>query len=196
MKSDLAKIHHARSIQDFPDIDLEADEWVVLHVARAKIGLMLIWASEVLGLIVLTVALCLLTISGDNALGLNSASVGYLYLVIFALFGVLFISGIIGTTIYKSNHLYITNRRVVQKTRPSLFSNSTNIIDLKGIEDVSFRQSGILDYILKLGTIRMSTVGDETTYTFPFVENPKDEIKTITHLVHQAKNNQDIKPES
>jgi hypothetical protein len=194
MKSDLAKIHHARSTQEFPDIDLEADEWVVLHITRSKIGLIFIWAAEILGFAVLTVAIILLIIGGDNALGLNPAAVGYLHLIIVALYAILIVSGIVGTVIYRSNHLFITNSRAIQKTRPSLFVNSTNIIDLKSIEDVSFRQAGILDHILKLGTIRMSTVGDETTYTFPFVDTPRDEIKTITHLIHRIKGSKTKSP--
>ncbi|MBQ6605362.1 hypothetical protein IJH66_00005, partial [Candidatus Saccharibacteria bacterium] len=55
------------------------------------------------------------------------------------------------------------------------------------IEDVSFKQSGIFDYLFKIGTIRMSTVGDETTYTFPFVDTPTDEVEMIAHLIHLSK---------
>ncbi|MDR3297949.1 MAG: PH domain-containing protein [Candidatus Nomurabacteria bacterium] len=189
MKSDLAKIHHARSAKEYPEIDLEDNEWVVLHIIRSKIGLLLIWAGEFAGAGLLTIALIMLLAGGPNPLGLNSSAVGYLYIIIFALYALLIISGIIGTIVYKSNHLYITNRRTIQKSRPSLFVNSTNIIDLQSIEDVSFRQAGLLDYIFKLGTIRMSTVGDETTYTFTMVDTPRDEIKTISSLVYKTKTN-------
>lgn len=188
MKRDLAKIHHARSAKDFPEIDLEENEWVVLHIVRSKIGLILIWAGEIAGFILLTIALVLLLTGDTSALGLNQTAIGYLYIIIFALYALLAVSGILGTVIYKSNHLYITNHRAIQKSRPSLFVNSTNIIDLQGIEDVSFRQAGLMDQIFKLGTIRMSTVGDETTYTFKYVDTPRDEIKTITSLIHKIKN--------
>ena len=33
----------------------------------------------------------------------------------------------------------------------------------------------------------MSTVGDETTYTFKYVDTPTDELEKITHLVHMEK---------
>lgn len=33
----------------------------------------------------------------------------------------------------------------------------------------------------------MSTVGDETTYTFKYVNTPKEELDMITHLVHMEK---------
>jgi hypothetical protein len=187
MKSDLAKVHHARSVKEFPEIDLEEGEFVALHVVRSKIGLILIWVGEVVGFGALTVALSLFLIAGDSIFELNDVARGYLFMIIFVLYGVLILSGVIGTVIYRSNHLYITNKRAIQKSRPSLFANSTNIIELKSIEDVSFRQDGILDYILRMGTIRMATMGDETTYTFPYVDTPRDEIRVITHLVHETK---------
>ena len=68
-----------------------------------------------------------------------------------------------------------------------LFTRSSNVIELSRIEDVSFKQNGFFDYIFRIGTIRMSTVGDETTYTFPFVDTPTDEVNLIAHLIHLAK---------
>ena len=200
MKAELVKIHHARSAKDFPDIDLEPEEFVVLHIKRSKIGYFLIWAGEIIGFVLLTAVLFFLISEGgqstaQSVLRINQAARGYLLLIVFVLYGVLILSGIIGLTIYKANHLYITNKRAIQKSRPSLFVNSTNIIQLQSIEDVSFRQAGILDFILKLGTIRMSTVGDETTYTFKYVDTPDDEIKTITHLIHEIKERELVSPD-
>lgn len=194
MKTDLQKIHHARSKKDFPEIDLEDNEYVVLHIVRSKIGLILIWASEVIGAILLTVALILIITGGPQTLGINTAAIDYLYIIIFALYALLIVSGTIGTLIYKSNHLYVTNRRVIQKSRPSLFVNSTSVIELQSVEDVSFSQAGLFDVLFKLGTIRMATVGDETTYTFPMVDTPRNELKTITSLIHKVKDAELEKP--
>ena len=57
MKTELVKIHHARSEKDFPDIDLEPEEFVVLHIKRSKIGYIMIWAGEILGFVLLTLVL-------------------------------------------------------------------------------------------------------------------------------------------
>lgn len=194
MKSDLAKIHHARSAKDFPEIDLEENEWVILHIVRSKIGLVLIWAAAILGFVLLTIGLGFLLTSDTSKLGFNAAALDYLYIIIFALYAFVAVAGIIATIVYKSNHLYITNLRAIQKSRLSLFINSTNIINLQSIEDVSFHQAGIVDQITKLGTIRMSTVGDETTYTFKYVDTPRDEIKTITSLINKLKNSKPNNP--
>ena len=60
MKTELVKIHHARSEKDFPDIDLEPEEFVVLHIKRSKIGYIMIWAGEILGFVLLTLVLLFL----------------------------------------------------------------------------------------------------------------------------------------
>ena len=96
--------------------------------------------------------------------------------------------GIVGQSIYNQNQMYITNLRAIQKQRTSLFSNSTNIIKLSRIEDVSYHQTSLFEHIFSVGTLRMSTVGDETTYTFPYLSTPQDEIKEISHLVAKKHN--------
>ena len=42
-----------------------------------------------------------------------------------------------------------------------------------------------------MGVLRMSTVGDETTYTLKYVDTPHDEVKTISHLVYECKKSND-----
>jgi len=188
MAEDLATLRHARSAKDFPEVDLEEGEYVELAIRRSKKGLILIWAGEVVGFAVLTLILVLLKKDDDGGvLGLNGVAMGYLYLVIVALYGIMLVSGLVGTFIYKSNLLVITNKRAIQKIRSNLLSSSTNIINLKSVEDVSFHKSGAFDYLFHLGTIRLSTVGDETTYTFPYVDTPRDELKLIASLVHKVK---------
>ena len=93
--------------------------------------------------------------------------------------------------VYSNNKLFVTNKRIIQRSQSTLFASSTNIIDLVSIEDVSFKQSGLLEHILKVGTLRMSTIGEETTYTFKYVDTPIDELETITHLVHVEKQEKD-----
>ena len=184
MKEDLAKLRHARSAKDFPEIDLEEGEFVELAIKRSRKGLLLIWAGEVLGFIVLTVILFLFIRGGINV---NETANGYFLLIIVALYAVLVVSGLVGSYIYKQNLLVITNKRAIQKVRANLLASSVNIIELGSIEDVSFHKAGVFEYLFQLGTIRMATVGDETTYTFPFVDTPRDEIKVISSLVHKAK---------
>ncbi len=188
MKTSLARIRHARSKQEFPFLPLEEGEYVELSIERSKLGLVLIWGGSlvaILGILALGV-----TISSSLSTKLGSvpaSAMPYFYLLIISLVLVVIVACLVGSKVYKDNHLYITNNRVFEYGTSSLFSRSTNIIELYRIEDVSFKQSGIFDYLFHIGTIRMSTVGDETTYTFPFVDTPTDEVNFIAHLIHLAK---------
>lgn len=186
MKKDLVRLRHARSTKDFPGLKLEADEYVELSIKRSPVGLILIWTGEVIGAMALFVVMMALT-HGDFSLRLNSTAKNFMYFIFYVVMGVMLVAGLIGTYVYRGNSLYVTNHRVIQNSVMSLMAKSTNVIELSKIEDVSFKQSGLYEYIFRLGTIRMSTVGDETTYTFKLVDIPTDELEVISHLVHVEK---------
>ncbi|MBR0133809.1 PH domain-containing protein [Candidatus Saccharibacteria bacterium] len=190
MKKELTQIKHARSAKEFPEIELEENEYVVLHIKRAYVGIVLIWST--VGAIVLALSILLIIIAStpsftSTAFVINERSLGYLRLAILAIYAIVIFGGFISHSIYDQNQLYITNFRAIQKTRTSLFANSTNVIKLSRVEDVSYHQKTIFDHIFKIGTLRMSTVGDETTYTFPWLDTPNDEVNTISHLVYENK---------
>ncbi len=189
MKKELVRLRHARSKKDFPEITLEEDEYVELAIRRSKIGIFFIWLGVACGFAALTAALILFTSGGLSSpiFKVNDASRPYLYIMIFALYFIVLLVGVVATVTYASNKLYITNKRAFQLSMTSLFSRSVNVIDLVSIEDVSFKQNGLFEHIFQLGTIRMATVGDETTYTFKYINTPRDELDTIIHLVHTVK---------
>ena len=103
------------------------------------------------------------------------------------LYVVLVLAGYIASAVHRANILFITNQRLIQQLRPTIFANSTNIIELRRIEDVSFRQNGLIEQLLGIGTIRLSTVGDETTYTFRFASSSNERINQISDLIHSVK---------
>ncbi|MBQ3352372.1 PH domain-containing protein [Candidatus Saccharibacteria bacterium] len=187
MKQELVKLHHARSKKDFPELKLEENEYVELAIQRSRLGIIFIWTAACIGYVSLLIALIFLETNGTHTNVLNGFAKSYLYLIILILFGIITIAALVGSRVYKSNRLYVTNKRLIHHCANSLFSKSVNIIELVSIEDVSFKQDNIADHIFKLGTIRMATVGDETTYTFKYVNTPKDELDAITHLVHVEK---------
>ena len=189
MKTSLARIRHARSKQEFPFLPLEEGEYVELSIERSKLGLVLIWAGEIIAILgVLFIALTVLSSLNMNAyVNVPGSAMPYFYMILISLILILIVSGVVGTKVYQGNQMFITNKRVFQNSMTGLFTRSLNVIELSRIEDVSFKQNGIFDYIFKIGTIRMSTVGDETTYTFPFVDTPTDEVNLIAHLIHLAK---------
>lgn len=190
MKDELAQVKHARSEKDYPELKLESDEHVVLHLKRSRIGIIAIWSMVTLCIVVLSIALIITANSYKNNetfLVINDESLSYLRIAIFAIYAIILTGGVICQSIYDANEMYITNHRAIQKSRPSLFANSTNIIELRRIEDVSFRQETLFDHLFQIGILRMSTVGDETTYTFKCMDTPNDEVAVISHLVYENK---------
>jgi hypothetical protein len=192
MKSDLAKLRHARSKKDFPDISLEENEYVVLKIKRSGIIPIMIWTGVILAAIFF-IALNILiahTVNNDVFV-MDQPSRAFFSVIIDIIFGVILIAALVSMNVYSNNKLFVTNKRIIQQSQASLFSSSTNVIDLISIEDVSFKQIGLFEHLLKIGTLRMSTIGEETTYTFKYVDTPIDELETITHLVHVEKQEKD-----
>ena len=182
-------MRHARSAKDFPNIDLNEDEHVVLSMTRTKLGLIGIWLFASVVIILLTMLLVVVAnnpkVSGFlDAVG--SESTKYLYILIGLAYFIIILATIVSHIVYRDNKMYITNKRAIQQIRTSLFSGSTNIIDLQRIEDVSFHQKGFFDTVFNIGTLRMATVGEETTYTFPLLDTPHDEVALISKLVTES----------
>lgn len=176
----------------FSKIKLEENEKVELVVKRSNLGVVMIWSTVIFLISLVTAFIAMVPfmmrdLNGQMLFEFNKDAIFYLYIIILVFYLSIFFGGIISTFVYKNNFLYVTNKRLIHINTTSLFSSSTNIIDLKSIEDASFKQVGIWQYLLRYGTIRMATVGDETTYSFKYVDTPTDELAKITHLIHKEK---------
>ena len=184
MDENLAKIRHERSKKDFPGLRLEDDEYVEFAFKRAKVCLLLILGGTALGLIVVLLAF-LLVLMGQSMI--DDMGRRFLFIILAALLAAAVMIGIVALSIYKGNKLFITNRRVIQMVMTSPVVNSVNIIDLTSVEDASFRQENLLQNMFHYGTFRLSTVGDETTYTFKYSDISGEELKAVTDLISAAK---------
>ena len=111
----------------------------------------------------------------------------FLCIILSALMAAAFLVGLVALRVYKGNRLYITNKHVIQFVMNSLVSSSINIIDLASVEDASFRQDSLLQKLFHYGTFRLSTVGDETTYTFKYSDISPAQLRTVTKLITEAK---------
>ena len=187
MKKSLVRIRHARSKKDFPFLSLEEGEYVELMVTRSKVGLILLWVMVLVVMALLGIGSAILIGALTRVKSVNAATMGYFWLFMICLSVIVMGVGLAASKVYLGNKLFITNKRLFHYKVDSLFTKSVNVIDLSRIEDVSFKQNGLFDHVFSMGTIRMSTVGDETTYTFKYVDTPKDEMDLIAHLVHNQK---------
>jgi uncharacterized membrane protein YdbT with pleckstrin-like domain len=188
---------HEESKQRYVELNLSDGEYVILAIKRHPIGLFPIWG--IVGLLALLTffALPLYAINKDSLSGFflvpeampSSAAVG---LFLLALLGLFVTGGIIATYVYLGNKFFLTNESVIQIIRPSLFSTHEQTVSLSNIEDASYRQRGIIQSLFNYGSLRLSTEGDETTYRFNYVANPRSQVATLNNAVEAFKNGRPV----
>ena len=168
-------------------ISLEAGERIVLEIKRTKIIPILIFAGACLASILLFALYILINAGNSFVFALDTNGRAFFLLVIAIVLGTVWIATLISLNVYTTNKLFVTNKRLIQRVANSLFDTAMNVIDLVSVEDVSFKQAGLFEHLFEVGTLRMSTIGDETTYIFKYLDTPTDELETITHFVHIEK---------
>lgn len=176
------------SKRKYPHLNLSRGEYIIMAVKRHPIGLFNIWAGAFLAVVVLGGVMASFTVGRDdqsNMLLLVLASLG---LVAFLAIGM----AMIASYIYRANTFYLTNESVIQEIQVGIFNKHEQTVSLANIEDASYYQKGLLPYMLNYGMIRLSTEGDETTYRFTYVSNPKQAIATLNNAVEAFKNGRPV----
>lgn len=190
--SEEVKRLHDESVKAFPGLNLSECEFVITRLKRHPIGM---WIPMVttLGTIGLLVAVIVAypLIAADPVTG-EAPGVLPLTVVLMCLIVMVGIGGYTAIWVYLRNTFYMTNESVIQEIQHSLFSKHEQTVSLGSIEDVSFRQNGILASLLNYGLIRLSTEGEETTYRFQYVENPKKQIAILNNAVEAFKNGRPV----
>lgn len=184
MDESLAKIRHERSKRDFPELNLEEDEYVEFAFRRARICLFMIFVGIFFSVVVILMAF-LLAILGQPML--DEMGKNFIFIILSALLAAAIIIGVIAIVIYRHNRIFVTNKHVIQVVMDSLVSTSVNVIDLISIEDASFHQNGILQTLFHYGTFRLATVGNETTYTFKYSDISSSDLNAVTKVITEAK---------
>lgn len=190
--SDELKRKHEKSVQQYPNLNLSEGEYVILDIKRHPIG-MLIPAIVSIFLVVIIMIFVLFypSIARDSILPIMP-SVTDIFGVAMLLIGLVVLGGAVALWIYLQNQFFMTNESVIQEIQESLFSRREQTVSLGSIEDASFRQSGIIQTIFNYGTIRLSTEGEETTYRFHFVANPREQIAIINNAIEDFKNGRPV----
>lgn len=184
---------HEKSMSAYPHLNLSEGEFVVLDVKRHPIGLLLPVAATSIVLFVL-MALLIVYPADTASSALSLPSYGTAALVIFLMMALVGIGGAIAVWVYLQNQFYMTNESVIQEIQHSLFSRHEQTVSLGSIEDASFKQSGILQTALNYGTVRLSTEGEETTYRFSYVRNPRNHVAILNNAIEAFKNGRPVDP--
>lgn len=190
----------AESKKLYPHLNLSEGEYVITAVKRHPIGIIQIWAA------LLLIAFLLIAIFAGGVMNPESSPLSGLIgtsedaqtaagVIVGGVTVLLALGGLIATYIYNGNRFYLTNESVIQEIQNSLFSKHEQTVSLSNVEDASYRQTNILQHLLGYGSIRLSTEGDETTYRFSYVTNPKKHIATLNNAVEAFKNGRPVHPD-
>jgi len=188
---------HTESRRDFPQLNLSNGEFVISSIKRHPIGLFKIWGIAAL-LITAFMALLLGFFMNDSTTTTLSSfgdtnsfiMLGAVVLIILTVLVV--IGAFVATYVYNSNRFYLTNESVIQEIQTGIFAKREQTVSLSNVEDASYKQGGLIQTFLNYGTIRLSTEGDETTYRFTYVSNPKKHIAILNNAVEAFKNGRPV----
>lgn len=185
------KAKHDQSIQQYPQLDLSAHEYVILSVRRHPIGLVLpLLVSTIMICLVMAGLILLPDIVHTTGWAVSDYTVAYLVgCVAIALFAV---AMYVLYWVYVNNTFFLTNESIIEKTQLSLFSSNVKSVGLDDVVDVSYRQTGILEQVFNFGTVQVGTKDDELPYVFHTVSNPKSQASALKNAVECFKNGRPV----
>lgn len=179
---------HEESVAKYPTLNLSDGEYIISAVRRHWLGLMApILLGGALALLVMAglASYPVLVPSGNPSF--DSLLLPAILLLILIGLGVYIV-----VWVYLNNRFYLTNESVIQEIQTSLFAHNEQTVSLLNIEDASYTQTGIVQLLFNYGSIRLSTEGDETTYRFQYVSNPKHQIALLNNAVEAFKNGRPV----
>lgn len=181
---------HEESVRRYPNLNLSEGEFVLIEVKRHPIGIFAQLAASVVAIILLLSFLFSYPVIVDT--DIIPVSAGMMAGVILTLTVFIGLIAWIAAWVYLRNTFFMTNESVVQELQFNLFSRKEQTVSLGSIEDVSYRRNGILQTMFNYGSIRLSTEGEETTYRFMYVDNPKRQTAILTNAVEAFKNGRPV----
>lgn len=191
MISDENKTKHNESVARYPHLNLSEGEYVILDIKRHPIGLLM-----PIGVATFLVFALLIFVAMYPTISSNLLTFSPPIETIFGIVLLMITLVALGTTaslwIYLQNQFFMTNESVIQEIQESLFSRREQTVSLGSIEDASFHQSGIVQTIFNYGTIRLSTEGEETTYIFRYVANPRAQVAVLNNAIEAFKNGRPV----
>lgn len=183
---------HRISQERYPYLNLSEAEFVILDIKRHPIGMVAPIA------VTLALLMAIFTFAGfypsmyELAASSIMPSPVAMFGIILLFSALVVLGGAVALWVYLQNQFFMTNESVIQEVQESLFSRREQTVSLGSIEDASFKQTGVFQTLLDYGTIRLSTEGQETTYIFRYVANPKRQIAILNNAIESFKNGRPV----
>jgi len=188
------KLKHDRSKEMYPYLNLSEGEYVVKVARRHIIGLAL---PSVTSLLVIAMGVAMTLYSEEIINNFEQSASVTIPVALIILISLILIVGsiavfMISYYVFINNKLFLTNESLIQRIQISLFSKQEQAVSLTGVEDSSYKKDSILEYMFDYGDVRLSTVGNETTYRLSYVSNPKEYMAVLDNAVESFKNGRPV----
>ena len=188
--SDELREKHDQSVRRYPFLNLSEGEYVILDIKRHPMGMIIPIALTGLSLFAILAFAAIYPSLVNSGIPMIDASTMFGIILLVAL--VVVLGGAIALWVYVQNQFFMTNESVIQEIQESLVSRHEQTVSLGSIEDASFRKSGIMQTLFDYGTIHLSTEGEETTYIFHYVANPKKQVAILNNAIEAFKNGRPV----
>ena len=189
--SEESKLRHDESMKAFPSLNLSNHEYIISAIRRHPIGMIMpLIATGVSISVIFAVILNYDYLS--ETMGLPPEGFGTVLLIGILMTILFVIGGYLAVWVYVNNRFFLTNESVIQEIQSSIFSHREQTVSLLNIEDASYTRNGPIQTMLNYGSIRLSTEGDETTYRFDYVSDPKTQIAILNNAVEAFKNGRPV----
>lgn len=182
---------HDKSVERYPWLNISEHEYIVSAVQRHRIGLIVPAVFTAVSAAVIFTLMFNYPFVAEG-LGLSVSYAGLVVLIGMLLTILLLIAGYAAIWVFMNNRFFLTNESVIQEIQQGLFNHREQTVSLMNIEDASYTQHGPIQTMLNYGTIRLSTEGEETTYEFDYVANPKDHIAILNNAIEAFKNGRPV----
>lgn len=174
---------HKESVKRHPTLHLSKNEYIISEVYRHPVGMYLPIgiSGALIGVIIFGL------MNYNSIVPTGDPSFESILLPAFAFIGLICLGAYITVWVYLNNKFFLTNESVIQEIQQSLFLKNEQTVGLANIEDVSYVQGGFFPTLLNYGTIRMTTEGEQTNYSFQYAANPKKQAVTIQDAIEDFK---------
>lgn len=183
---------HEESKKQYPFLNLSEGEFVLMSIRRHPIGMVIPVLFTAIPIVLLGSVAMLYPDIYNESNGANLPGVGIMVFVLLMAMLLVGLGGFIAVWVYLQNRFYLTNESIIQEIQHNLFSRHEQTVSLGSIEDASFKKYGVLQLMFDYGTIRLSTEGEETTYRFQYVAEPKKQVAIVNNAVEAFKNGRPV----
>jgi hypothetical protein len=189
------KAKHDESVRRFPSLNISDSEYVMNDIPRHPAGMLpTVITTLFLAVIIITVMISYPLLVSRLAI-MNPIPFSVIFLGGSAIVVLLFAIAYISVWVYKNNKFILTNESIIQEIQTGLFTHNEQTISLANIEDASYHQGGVMQMMFNYGSIRLSTEGEESTYEFTYVADPKSQIAILNNAVESFKNGRPVAKE-